>query len=307
MSHAADEQRRRNTQSRLAWEPFAAHRQQVTRLVIEQIETLGRAGRARVRILGAGNCNDLDLARLVPLCDHLELVDLDGEALAQGVERQLPAGAECLQLRGNIDLTGILDRLEAGEPGSADAAPEASGALAESLLDAARNAAPFPADTPPVDVVASLCLLSQLVESVLRTAARPGEPIPLPLLQAVRQRHLEIMVEGLRAGGRGLLVSDIVSSVSFAPLPQTPLAALPALLRQLIAERNFFTGLNPAVLEQLLRTAPTIGGRLDQVLALPPWLWDLGPRVYAVVAWSFARRTAEAALPAGSGAFGPLP
>jgi hypothetical protein len=61
---------------------------------------------------------------------------------------------------------------------------------------------------------------------------------------------------------------------------------LKELLARLINDRNFFTGLNPAVLESLWRGSPLI----EQVERSQPWVWDFGPRYYACWALSGVRR-----------------
>lgn len=284
MINPADEQRRRNLQSRDAWGLFGSHRRHVTRLLVETIAQAGVAGGARLCLLGAGNCNDLDLARLTPPCAEIHLVDLDGEALVEGLARQAPPHADRIRLHGDVDLSGLLGRL----PVTFRSAPLGDEANRESLVQAALEARPGRSLPAPFDIVASVCLLSQLLEPEV-VAVAPNPRLHLPLIQALRLRHLQLLVEWLRPGGRGLLVTDIVSSVTCPTLASTPTEALPALLRQLVAQQNFFTGLNPGVIEQQLRTAPNVGDRLENVVALPPWLWDLGPRVYAVCAWSFVK------------------
>ena len=56
-----------------------------------------------------------------------------------------------------------------------------------------------------------------------------------------------------------------------------------------IAQRNFFTGVNPLVIERLLETDVDFAAQLTDVRLLAPWVWDLGPRLYAVCALT-ARR-----------------
>jgi hypothetical protein len=67
---------------------------------------------------------------------------------------------------------------------------------------------------------------------------------------------------------------------------------LPEFLTRLIAARNFFTGANPFVLTQFYRSDPEISGLLAAVRLSRPWLWDFGPRVYAVCAISATRSCA---------------
>ena len=265
------EQCRRNRQTQGAWECFADHRGQVTAL-------LTSAAKARHRpslcLLGAGNCNDVDLAELLSCYDRIHLVDWDAAALVDGVQRQGLAGHCSLILMGGVDLLGL--------PATASQIP-----LAE-LFDAAHNHQPL-SDFPPVDVVASLCVLSQLIEA---TAAihEAGHPPSLDLIQAVRRRHLELMVALLRPSGCGLLITDLVSSETAPQLSTIPNSQLPAFLATCIESRNFFTGLNPAVLLDVLRRDFRFESRLVAHQVSKPWKWSLGPRTFAVYAIGFQRR-----------------
>jgi hypothetical protein len=135
----------------------------------------------------------------------------------------------------------------------------------------------------PVDVVASVCLLSQIVESIGLSVGQE-HPQFLQLLTAVRVHHLQTMVGLLRPGGRFVLVTDFVSSDTCPQLAETAEAQLPGLAARLIAEHNFFTGVNPFVLRSLLSNDARLSGQLEQVQLIRPWLWTFPTRVYAVTA-----------------------
>ena len=72
-----------NSQSRDAWNRYAPHRARVTGLVMEAL-----APGDRLCVLGAGNVNDVDLAAVLTLAARVDLVDIDGAAMAAGVRRQ---------------------------------------------------------------------------------------------------------------------------------------------------------------------------------------------------------------------------
>ena len=63
---------------------YAAHRAQVTRLLLEA----GGDSPERLCLLGAGNLNDLDLTALLGRYREVVLVDLDGDAIRRGLNRQ---------------------------------------------------------------------------------------------------------------------------------------------------------------------------------------------------------------------------
>ena len=257
-----DRHRLKNVASRDLWQFFTQHRRRVTDLLIE---AAGDAVEPRLVGLGAGNCNDLDLPCLRAQFAAIDLVDWDTEAVLQGIARQGLASDTAIRSIGPIDLA----------------------ALAESI-----SAAEQPSDLtlPPADVVASICLLSQILDD-LAAAISPTDPQYLSRVQQVRQNHLQLLVSLLKPGGIGLFIIDLVSSDT-APqiISESPLT-LPQLLKGLIDQGNFFTGLNPAVSHSLLTTDAQLARQVTDVTISQPWLWDFSQRVYAVYAARFRRVT----------------
>lgn len=275
--HLAAGQVQRNVESRGRWDLFASHRREVT----AQLTGGREAAAARLCVLGAGNCNDLDLAALLAAFREVHLADLDGEALADGA-RQVEGRGE-LFLHGGAEVTGVLPLLEQLSPQT----PADDPLIDECLRQAAESAGPsLPS---PFDSVASVCLLSQLIESVAKTLGE-SHPRFWDFCQAIRLRHLRLLVELTAPGGWGALITDFVSSVSVPDLAEIAPQALAARLRQLVAERNFFHGLNPFVLEEMYRSHPALAPHVCQVSLAAPWRWDFGPRVYAVASIRFQKR-----------------
>jgi hypothetical protein len=190
-------------------------------------------------VLGAGNCNDLDLPGLVTVFDRIHLVDIDADALRTACSRG-PTHAG-VRAHGGIDLTSI---------------------SVERLVGAVEELS---------DVVVSTTLLTQLVAD--SHDDRGQQPLTVAELVSVRARHLHQMNALLRPGGWGLLVNDLASSTTVPGLAAVPEPQLPALLRTLVTTGNFFAGSNPyAICAQLMETA-TPGGRVAEVTLHPPWVW----------------------------------
>ena len=253
------EHQRRNGQSRDAWKWFAAHRARVTELLISHAS-------GSLCLLGAGNCNDVDLQQLQQHFDEILLVDVDEQALQAGLAAQGCADHSQFQCR-QYDLHGVTEALE----------HERSDALLQALA-----ATPPPA-AESFDVVASIGLLSQLFDS-LRLGLGDGHPDFLRCLRALRERHLRQLIEMARPGGHVLLVTDFVSSDTFPALPVLSDAELQRTVPQLIQDHNFFTGTNPALIHQFLTEDAGCAERLRGVRMISPWLWDFGVRTYAVYA-----------------------
>lgn len=82
----------RNRQTRPNWEHFQSHRVHVTQLLIDVVRkhpaNEATHDKPRICILGAGNCNDLDLNRLATAFAHVCLMDIDRDAMDYGVTSQ---------------------------------------------------------------------------------------------------------------------------------------------------------------------------------------------------------------------------
>jgi hypothetical protein len=269
---------RDNKDSRDSGDAFRLHREKITEL-LRSGPTPRSAG---LCVLGAGNCNDLDLRALLDTYREIHLVDLDGDAVAWGVAQQGAAGLLSVNCHGGIDVTGVLDMLTHWSPLAT--LPDKDLATCEG--------APVqqvgPALPGPFEVVASTCLLSQLIRLVVHTAGE-GHPRFLEAVRAVRAGHLRLLAHLVSPGGQGVLITDIVSTESFPALGSVPEVSLPTVLARLVQEGNFFHGLNPAVLASFFRTDPVVAPQVAALEQVRPWLWDFGPRVYGVCALKFRK------------------
>ncbi len=278
MNRLTTDQVRRNQKTRDNWENAAEHRQRVTEGLVRGFE----AGEARLCVLGAGNCNDLDLVTLLSVFREVALVDLDDEALRQGVARQEVSDHAGLRIHAPVDITGAWDQL-----GSWDAEHPPTDDQIDSLLDTLTH--PQELDLgEPFDLTASICLLSQLVEAAV-TAVGEKHPRFLEVITTLRKSHVQRMLEQTKPGGLGFLVTDFVSSDTAPALRAVPDTELPRLSAGLIEQNNFFHGLNPVVLGRLLQDDAELAPRIEYCQLMQPWRWRLGERVYAVTALKFRR------------------
>ncbi|MCA9015557.1 MAG: hypothetical protein KDA77_09535 [Planctomycetaceae bacterium] len=278
MNKLFEEEFQFNLASRPNWEQGARHREMLT----EYLAGLAGNRQGRLCVLGAGNCNDLDLKRLLQAYREVHLVDLDESALDYAVQSQ-EVSDEPRLLRHVRDITGAGQEL---------AAIGATETRSETDLSAIiqRYSQPAELNLPgPFDVVCSTCVLSQLI---LQAVNAVGDTHPQfeQLLVAIRSQHFQTIVHGINEGGAGLVVSDFVSSESAADMKDVPDFQFTQYLSQLLSSRNFFHGVHPGVLfSQLTGNAP-LAGLVQNVEMLPPWRWDLGSRQYAVAAIRFQRR-----------------
>ena len=262
-----------NAESRDQWVGFSGHREKVSALLGVGSEPGGK----RLCVLGAGNGNDLDLPALLKTYREVHLVDLDPEALAAGSEGQGVADHPGLFRFGGVDLTGMLGPIARWGPetpiGSEDQAAlvEAPGRLVA------------PAIAGPYDLVASTCLLSQLISNAHHSVGE-AHPQFMAMVQAIRAGHLRLLTQLVATGGTAVLVTDVVSSETFPTLGTLPESSLPGLIPRLIRDRNFFHGVNPAVILSVFKQDPVIQSRVVGLEPVSPWRWSLHGRVYLVVA-----------------------
>lgn len=285
MTSLAAIQQSRNRESADAWALYEPHRNRVTSLLLDALPspTNDDVSKPRICLLGAGNCNDVDLRQLADRCQEVVLVDLDADALRQAVERQQLTDHPAIQLQSGIDLTGLFDRLSHSDAEEEDDQFQTVAALARVAESSTPDGLPA-----GFDVVASVCLLSQLIDGVVRRF--PDPQISVPLLQAVRHRHLRLLLEHCRPGGTAILFSEVVSSDSCPELATASEASLPGLLATLLASQNFFTGLHPGIIMQELQSEVSIRPLVDSVKPVAPWKWPFLYRTYAVTAFVARRR-----------------
>jgi hypothetical protein len=248
------------------------HRGQIMTRLLEAAPVSG----GRLCILGAGPCNDLDLAALQGKWPHVDLVDIDAGRVQQGIAAQV-ADARGLRVIAQDLLWG--DR----------AVPTTSTRTVElHQLFEAISATTWPALDGNYDGIASTCLLSQLIEAVIERAGCDA-PEFVRIVQALRQRHIELMARALRPGGIGWIFCDFVSSQTLPELLTTAPSALPHLVKQALEQGNFFHGLNPGILWQVLRQDVQLSSLISHPKITHPWVWLTGDRGYAVVGLGFTR------------------
>ena len=273
-----EEHRRRNQTTRDRWETMTPHRERVMRLIGEARRGAGGS----LCVLGAGNANDIDLVSLAGEFERIALVDLDEQSLERAVERVPEADRGRIELLGAIDLTGILPSLTKWQSGHAPTAAEVSAAI-----ETARSVPPPTVGT--FDVVASTCVLTQLIDSIYMGLAA-DQPQRQELVLAVRNRHLEILVELATPGGAEVLITDFVATETAPELAHLNDAQVPAAAEEWINQRNFFTGANPYAIRDYLLGPLAEKVSSDDVQVSPARRWDIGAKQLAVIAVTFRRR-----------------
>jgi hypothetical protein len=244
-------------------------------------------GGERCALLGAGNCNDVDLEALTARYREVQLVDLDHEAVAGARARQPAAVAARVSLISPVDLCGVLHRLPA--IGKRTLAPPELGALPGAGAEAVLTALP-----QRFDVAVSTCVLSQVVHTCERALGRAHaqlEAVACALVVA----HVRALAQLVRPGGTGILVTDMVSSETY---PSRSCGASgrrrpwPTSWR-----RAGITSRAPAPRSsgRILLTDPVIAPLVEPPRLIEPWRWRFNPDLtFWPTPWSSAAAPPDA-------------
>lgn len=231
-------------------------------------------------ILSGGYGTDLSLPLLLNHFSKITLVGKDLALLKTAVALQGIEGSERLDLMGDLDLTGIGRSLEIYPQNN----------RRNDLSDLIRNARTASWNELPlqVDFNASVCFLSQLIMDLIEGVGEHHDQF-VTLVQAVRLRHLQLMLEQLRPGGMGLLAFDFVSSDTLPALPSLSGEELERTLFAAIDHNNFFHGLNPQVFLNLFKK--DLHDQISASQFSKPWVWKTAERSYAVTAVMFQKKS----------------
>jgi hypothetical protein len=273
-----EEQRIANQSTRGLFDSYREHREQTTRLALDGAN--GPA--ATLCVMGAGNCLDVDLARLAERFSAVHLVDIDRSALEGALARQTPEVRARLVLHAPMDLSGLLDKLERwGRLETTES---------ELLGHHRQTAEALAAKLGSHDVVVSASCITQMQLSVLQALGERHQ-----LFDAVRHvlaaTHLHALHALTKPGGRALLVTDVLSSTSYAPLAELPAQtnALELFKELMTAEQLFYIA-RPGLFHLLQKEDPVLrrGSTLSPPLAA--WLWQNGPERFLVYAMALDRK-----------------
>ncbi len=267
---------RRNWTTRGRWDAMTPHRERVMAAICR---AWGESAKS-LCVLGPGNGNDIELGELARDFERVALVDLDKEAVGRAVERLGADESRRVEQHCPIELTGVLPALESLRISKRRSDAEVS-AVKQAIM-----AAPRPA-IGSFDVVASTCILTQLIDAVYMSLPR-SHPRLAELLMAVRDRHLHMLLEMLNPDGVGVLVTDFfeAGTKELAPLGELSLTASAQVeMRQ----HEYFAGADPFEIRGFYQRLCEPGPTAADISIDGPWRWEVGGKVLGVCAVTFRR------------------
>ncbi len=254
---------------------FREHRERLTSLLLA---AAGRSEQSSLCVLGAGNCNDLELSRLAQRYATIHLVDIDAAALSGARAACDFATQARLALHAPVDLSGLLDRIERWSEFrvTPEELLEHAGATARKIRGELERG---------FDVVLSACMLSQMQLSVLKVLTDAHR-----LFEAVRftlnLTHLRTLAELLEPNGTAVFATDVTSETIFPLDSVVPGKSASALVRELAAAGHVFHFAHPDLLSAQLKADPVLGSQVEMSDLLDAWVWQNGSAgkllVYAV-------------------------
>ena len=297
----------RNRQSAQMFEDFSMHREMISGVIQECLTAVAQVSNREpgepnklptLTVWGAGNTNDLDLPAICARFEIVQLIDLDSESLQRASQRNDLSDLDRAKLRlvGNCDSTGLLPQLASLANDSGDGASDPVAAFIAEAVEARPRIVPSgETEILKTDVVVSACMLSQLIDSVYKTLGDDFERVNDVVL-AVRDNHLRMLLDAVDTGSVVALVTDFVSSDTLPELNnEMPSREFLDMVVKAINAKNFFTGTNPAALQQRLTAlhdgrmgfAGAESGKL-KIGTTQPWRWKFGGRSFATIALVFA-------------------
>ena len=280
---AVDEVRHVNRQRTDAWTPYTGYRVHLMRL----LEAIPRQRSDGLCVLGAGNCDDLDLPLLVHAFGDVHLVDLDGDALARGMARVPEPVRRRIVAHGGVDLSGGLRHIDDW----GERHPGAAGFRASALETAGTIGTEM---GRTFDVVLSTGLLSQLARPFRRTLAMTPADWK-EFTGALALGHLATMLRLMRGGAAGVLACDVASSAGSPLLAElaaaagTDEAAFASSVEAQVHAGTLTLSPDPRAWIRLLENPP-LAAEVERPRLTAPWLWDLGGVRALVYGLLFSRR-----------------
>jgi len=279
----------RNAETAELGDSFLSHRKMIMQLITATAtDLIGRPSGtcSSIVLLGAGNCLDVDLTKLAELFSTIHLVDLDESAAITAIAAS-GVSATQFQVHAPVDVAEPLLSLTSRDFNAEEDNREHCIDVLRHL--SSENALP---DIPEADVVVSLCMFTQLIDSLCHLVPE-GHPAFSNSLKAIRIGHLRRMLSMLRPGGVAIFATDIVSTDTAKVLRTATEDTIADIVKQLVTEKNFHSGTNPSMLLTDLNVLSRLPSGPDTVHTTDPWLWHMGERILATYAFRIQKKLPE--------------
>lgn len=262
------------------WAAFANHRDTIMQIV----RNLSRGPQSTLCVLGSGRTTDLDLIELSQHFAKIDLIDLEPSLTQAALQQRGFSEQHHVRALGGIDVTG----LETHWTKFRNSPTEDS---LKEIIEACNQSCP---DLDQYDVVASTCLLTQIIRHAFETIEKSGLPPAIAenylpqVIRAIREQHIGYLLDHSKAGGSAILITDLTSSDAL-PEMLLPNADLNQLMSTKVTQGNHFHGINPTAILGTTQL-PRITAKIAHLQATAPWIWNSIESQYLCVAFRFQRK-----------------
>lgn len=275
--------------NRSAWHNFAKHRDMICTLLTAAADSKSADSKtvdskgASLCVLGAGSCNDLDLETLCQKFATVTLVDLNGALLRESVKARGFGDHPQVRLIEDVDVTGANQLLsEYAKSGDQSLLEEIDKKIETFQVK----------ELGRYDVVASTCLLSQLLNHAFESMGQQGSEIPIDLLVRTRRQHLMMLMNHTNSNASAILITDVTSSETLADLRQLEFQ-IPDSVWEKIRAGDHLHGMNPIAIEGDIQVLCQQSRTRADVQACRPWVWNATERLYACIGYCMNRKDTD--------------
>lgn len=282
LEQAIELERKANQSTANQWQTFTRHREVLTELLLADVP---RGSELSLCVLGAGNCNDLDLPRLLEHYAEIHLLDLDPSALERALLRHGLTGMAPIALHGGVDFTAALDKLPRWARMQVTAEEMAAHPGAAASEVGARLGRQF-------DRVLSPCVWTQFQLHALRVLGAQHRLLEL-VHYTLGLTHLRVVGALLAPGGRALLATELTANTLTDLSAIDPEAEPLALLQALVAAGKVIAVATPERVLGPLLDDPILQRDFRTSGPVRAWRWSQGPdRSYlAYACWVQSKRS----------------
>jgi hypothetical protein len=254
--------------------------------VFDILRSVSPNRKSTLSVWGAGRTTDLELISLLRHYGKIELVELNASLTRRAMVQRGFDEHSNVTVAPATDLAGLEGHWESFMEKPDEAKLDA-------IIESTRSTS---LDLGRYDVVVSTCLLSQVLRKVSDCLAASGLPEAtvsdyLPrIVRAIREKHLDLMLEHTLPGGAAVLVTDLTSSEALPEMLKEG-ADLQQLFATKVIQGNHFHGMNPQLILESARQEP-VSAKLKSVQVTSPWVWNAIEMQYLCVAFQFRRKSA---------------
>jgi hypothetical protein len=253
------------------WNVSAPHRKHVMGLI--QRAASHFSGPIDVAVCGDGNWIALDIEALSNAGHQVTLIDERPDDVHAALQSQFNGQpTDNVTVLAPVDVSGIREKLR-----------QSSDQLNAKQVIAALKGFRHSNLQKKYHVVVSLCQMSQIMADVIEHIGNRSDQLE-EVVRAVRDQHIDSLIELTKPGGYIVFVFAILSSKSLDGLDIVPDDRLSLYLSKALGEGNYFHGAHPVLVHREFSKRQMETKTITDTQLVLPWRWFDGADYYAITA-----------------------